>query len=83
MARAGEEAEIHEPADIGQPEADYWASPTLNNDRSSRFLLTPVKPYASRQDRASIAGSNFKAPADLPKTHLHSEYSETNFPRTV
>jgi len=30
-----------------------------------------------------IAGLNFKAPADFPKTHLHSEYSESDFPRAA
>ena len=30
-----------------------------------------------------IAGSNFKAPAELPKTLLHSEYSESACPRAT
>src|SRR5215510_12368662 len=36
-----------------------------------------------RQQRAFTAGSNFKAPADLPKTLLHSEYSESAIPRAT
>lgn len=41
------------------------------------------KSYAGRQHRASIAGPNFKAAADLSKPFLHSEYSESDFPHAT
>ena len=56
---------------------------TLTKKRLRLVLSSLGKSYAGRQHRALIAGANFKAPADLPKTLLHSEYSESDFPRAT